>query len=75
MKETFFLEFTHFCMKIKKNYATLKKKVSLWDGDHCLKPVNKSLKYGETVISDILEEMFNCFCNLVSKLTKISLSN
>ena len=43
MKETF-LEFIHFYMRIKKNYASLKN-VSLWDGNHSWTLINKSLKY------------------------------
>ena len=33
MKEPFF-KFTHFYMRIQKNYASLKKNVSLGDGSH-----------------------------------------
>ena len=41
-----FLEYTHFHMRIKRNYASLKKNVSLWNGNHSLMLIYKSLSYG-----------------------------
>ena len=43
MKEHFF-RITHFSMRIKKNYMSLKKSVSLWDGSHSWILISKLFK-------------------------------
>ena len=48
-----FLEFAHFCMRIKKNYVILKKNPSLWDGNHNWTPINKLLRFSQKIILDI----------------------
>ena len=43
--KNFFLEFIHFYMRIKKNYASFKKKILLREGYQSWIPINKLLKY------------------------------